>query len=790
MNNKLDDLFKMLFIKQCNKLHEILPELFEETEDYTEMLLNLSYTNEDDVIYMLINSNDGIPEEDFNVSSVDGNGVVTGQVEIIGWLYQYYNTELKDDTFAKLKKNIKITKERIPAATQLFTPDWIVRYMVENSVGRIWIEHLRALDSAVDEKATAEHFGWKYYLPEAEQEETVNVELAEIRKDYKDLQPTDIKCIDPCMGSGHILIAMFDVLMDIYKSVGYSERDAAFDIVENNIHGLDIDKRAYQLAYFAVMMKGRGYNRRFFRGRDDVKPVPSVYDFMESSEIDRKHLQFFGKSLSENERGIAFEAIEYLLNTFVNAKEFGSMLNVDECDWKLLEKFLNDLRVGGQYSIESIGSEETQEKLQRLVQIAKLLGQKYVVVVTNPPYMGSSGMEPSLQKHIRKNFVDGKTDLFAIFISRGLKLLLPYGYQSMVTMQSWMYLLTFSKLRDEILEKNVSNLIRIGYNSFPDMNSQVAHACAFVVRNSNIRSYFGKYFDLNTGYVTDDKDKVFIKKSADNDFYVRTNDDFRSIPGASFAFALSDRVIEAFATQPSLSDVGTTRLGMTTADNNRFTRFWYEVDSQKCIFDAKNEEDVLKNRKKWVPYNKGGKYRKWYGNLDVVVNWENSGYEIKNFTDDKGHIRSTVPNTEYYFRQCATWSKISTDTIAFRYRPIGSIFDVAGACLFSEHGLFELLAFCNSKVAVKILNKLSPTLNFEGSQIASLPIVKDIINNPELEKLSKDNVALVKCDWDSYETSWDFKRHPLIPSNLLNEKNAGYLSTYFQLWEKDCLDRY
>ena len=311
-----DELFQKLFIKQCNALHEILPELFEETQDYTELLLDISYANKDDVIYMLVNQEDGIPEADFNVTSVNEQGEVTGQVEIIGWLYQYYNTELKDDTFAKLKKNIKITKERIPAATQLFTPDWIVRYMVENSVGRIWIDHLRALDSSVNEKETAEKFGWKYYLPEAKQEEAVNVKLAEIRSNYKDLKPTDILCIDPCMGSGHILIAMFDVLMDIYTSTGYSEREAAFEIVEHNIHGLDIDQRAYQLAYFAVMMKGRGYNRRFFRGRDDVKPMPKVYAIAESNDISRSHLSLFGQSMEAKRRETAKEQMEYLLDIF------------------------------------------------------------------------------------------------------------------------------------------------------------------------------------------------------------------------------------------------------------------------------------------------------------------------------------------------------------------------------------------------------------------------------------------------------------------------------------------
>ena len=389
MNNRLDDLFRMLFIKQCNLLHEVLPGLFEETEDYTEMLLNISFTNEDDVIRMLI---DSVDEADFNVSTLDENGNPTGQVEIIGWLYQYYNTELKDDTFAKLKKNVKITKERIPAATQLFTPDWIVRYMVENSVGRIWIEHLRANDPSVDEKATAERFGWKYYLPEAEQEADVNVKLAEIRTTYKNLKPIDITCIDPCMGSGHILIAMFDVLMDIYESTGYDKREAAFDIVEHNIHGLDIDKRAYQLAYFAVMMKGRGYNRRFFRGRDDVKPAPKVYAIMESNDIEKNHLQFFGTSMPETERTKAEKQIKYLLQTFVDAREYGSILNVDVCDWELLDRFVNDLNDNGQVTFESLGSEETHEKLQGLIKIAKVMSKKYDAVVINPPYMGASGM--------------------------------------------------------------------------------------------------------------------------------------------------------------------------------------------------------------------------------------------------------------------------------------------------------------------------------------------------------------------------------------------------------------
>ena len=395
-----DKLYCKLFLKQCHQLHDILPGLFEADSDYMELLFGISYTNKDDVIYMLVNPETGIPEADFNVSTLDEEGNPTGQVEIIGWLYQYYNTELKDDTFAKLKKNVKITKERIPAATQLFTPDWIVRYMVENSVGRIWIEHLRAVDPAIDEKATAERFGWKYYLPEAEQEEAVNVKLAEIRSTYKDLKPTDITCIDPCMGSGHILIAMFDVLMDIYESAGYDKREAAFEIVEHNIHGLDIDQRAYQLAYFAVMMKGRGYNRRFLRGRDG-KPEPKVYAIAESNEINRNHLKFFGTHLNDMERNLALMQMEGLLDTFIDAREYGSILNVDACDWDVLEKFVEDLGTTGQISFESVGSEETQKNLRKLVSVARNLGQKYCIGVTNPPYMGSANMSPKLLKYIK-----------------------------------------------------------------------------------------------------------------------------------------------------------------------------------------------------------------------------------------------------------------------------------------------------------------------------------------------------------------------------------------------------
>lgn len=447
MNNRLDDLFRMLFIKQCNLLHEVLPGLFEETEDYTEMLLNISFTNEADVIRMLIDEKRGIPEEDFNVNTIGEDGQPTGQVEIIGWLYQYYNTELKDDTFAKLKKNVKITKERIPAATQLFTPDWIVRYMVENSVGRIWIEHLRAVDPSTDEKATAEKFGWKYYLPEAEQEEAVNVKLAEIRTTYKDLKPTDITCIDPCMGSGHILIAMFDVLMDIYESAGYDKRDAALKIVKYNIHGIDIDKRAYQLAYFAIMMKGRGVNRRFLTLLKEEKFELNVFPISESNEIKKEQLQFFGVTMLAEKRNKALSQIRKLLMAFVDAKEYGSIIRIENLDYTLLYDFINDMQEIQQVSFETLYLTKTQEQLFEFYKVSLLLNRQYNVAVTNPPYMGNGGMNDKLSEMLKMNYPSSKNDMSTVFMESYLHSIKPEGYLAMINIPVWMFIKSYAQLR-------------------------------------------------------------------------------------------------------------------------------------------------------------------------------------------------------------------------------------------------------------------------------------------------------------------------------------------------------
>ena len=617
MNNKLDELFKMLFIKQCNKLSEILPELFEATEDYTEMLLNISYTNNDDVVNMLVNKKTGIPEKYFSVSTVGENGEITGQVEIIGWLYQYYNTELKDDTFAKLKKNIKISKERIPAATQLFTPDWIVRYMVENSVGRLWIEHLRAVDPTVNEKEVAERFGWKYYLPEAEQEADVNVKLAEIRTSYKDLKPEDITCIDPCMGSGHILVAMFDVLMDIYKSAGYNERDAAFEIVEHNIHGLDIDKRAYQLAYFAVMMKGRGYNRRFLSGKGEQKPQPQILVIQESNGINRAQLRYFGAESDEITKNNALKQVNKLLDSLQDAKEYGSMATVEQFDWDLMRRFVGDRIEFGQINFDTLGIEETQTQIMSLINIAEILSEKYICVITNPPYMGISNSGSILNDYVKKNYPDSKADLFAVFIERCKQFTRKYGYQAMITQHSWMFLSSYEKLRLKILSNELINMIHLGSRAFDEISGEVVQTCAFVFHKTENQNYNSKFSRLVEYIGESEKKHQYLKC---RDLYEIKVNSVKQLPESPLIYWISNEIINLF-NNPTIGDFGRTRKGMATGLNEEFVRNWYEIDFRKIGFFMTREE-AASSGCKWFPYANGGRFRKWYGNYCDVVNWE------------------------------------------------------------------------------------------------------------------------------------------------------------------------
>lgn len=776
--NRYDDAFRMLFIKQCNELNAILPGLFEKTDDYMELLLKITYTG-DGIIRMLV---DSIPEDNFNVET-------EGQVEIIGWMYQYYNTELKDDTFAKLKKNVKITKERIPAATQLFTPDWIVRYMVENSLGRVWIEHLRAVNPSVDEKAKAEEFGWKYYLPEAEQEDEVQAQLVEIRKSYKDLTPQDITCIDPCMGSGHILVYMFDVLMDIYRSEGFSEREAVFDILEKNIRGLDIDRRAYQLSYFALMMKARGYNRIFFRGHEDidgnrVQAVPRVYAIEESNSIDREQLKYFGAGLDEISKNNAINQMNGLLDSLNDAKEYGSILSVENYDWNLLRSFLEKMVDETQGSLFGFMAFQSKDSLEKLIDIGETLADKYDAVVTNPPYMGASGMAAKMSEYVKKHYSKSKGDLFAVFIEVAHRLTKKNGYQAMITQHQWMFLAGYAELRQSVNTLSMVSLAHLGIGTFEELNSKVVQSVAFVIRNLVCPEYTGAYNRLFEKHGVQENNEEKAKWLITGKHLFKMNQSkFSVIDGSPIAYWISDHVVDTFNSK-RVRDYADARQGLITGDNDTYMRFWYEPAISNVCFDCEDVSITENNGIRWYPYAKGGGFRRWYGFNEYVVDWYQNGAPLKNFKDDKGKLRSRPQNIDTYFKTGLTWSALTTYKLSLRTMD-SSIYGGGGAAMFVKEGCEEyLLGFMNSCVAQFYLNILNPTINFLINDILALPVIID--KKEEIEKIVEDNVRISKEDYDSFETSVNFKGNPIV-KEALREKCS--LRDAYDIWKNICNER-
>ena len=746
-DNKLDEVFHILFLKQCNALNEILPALFEKTKNYTELLLSLSVIDQDGVVYHLIHD---IPEDDFNIER-------GGQVEIIGWLYQYYNTEPKAAAFAK---NGKITKEEIPAVTQLFTPDWIVRYMVENSLGRLWVEGHP--DCGLKEN-------WKYYLEEAKQEPEVQAKLAEIRKEYSALNPEDIKLIDPCMGSGHILVYAFDVLMQIYESAGYSQRDAAKSILEHNIYGLDIDDRAYQLAYFAVMMKARQYNRRILNGENTCH----VYAIQESNSINRAHLKYFGAGMEDIEKNAAKMQLEGLLDTLTDAKEYGSILNVESYNWDLLRRFVAAEDIDGQISMDSVGVEDTAEQLNRLIDIGETMARKYWVTCTNPPYAGTSKLSSKVNEFVKDNYPDAKADLFACFIEKGFLYTLQHGYVSMITMESWMFISSFEKLRADIIYPHtIVNMVHMPYLGKGGTSLGINFGtAAFVMAKTRFNGYNAQY--EYTVYYECDNDGVPFKFPTKNERWkIAKQEDFMKIPGGPIAYWLSADFIKLFE-EEKVSDFGETREGLSPADNDRFLRLWPEISTKKW-------------NRKWYPYTKGGNYRKWYGNNEYVVNWENDGSEIRNNIDKAtGRIRSHNYNGMYALKEGFTWTAISTYAASFRYVKGGFLFDSAGSMGFiADHTLLKyVIANLNSKVAAEAFRFISPTIKFMPGQVASVPCHVDVKNKDKVTNVVDNNIEISQKDWDSFETSWDFKKHPLL-------RNVSTISEAFNQWNTECDDRF
>jgi len=690
--NQAEELYRYLLLTQCNALNAALPEMFEKLGSYTEMLLPNNILKPDSVLGRLVTD---IPEEDWKDA-----------VQIIGWMYQYYNTEPKQAVFDGLKKNLKITKEKIPAATQLFTPDWIVRYMVENSLGRLWLE------SHPNDTLKA---NWKYYLDEAEQTPEVAERLRVLRSQSPVKSPEDIRLIDPCMGSGHILVYAFDVLMQIYESEGYNPRDAARLILEKNIYGLDIDCRAYQLAYFSLMMKARQYNRRIFT--DGVKP--QVY----------------------NPAG------------FPDGEEYGSLVKVDKLEpMPELPKEQQMTLFDGSYDA----------KLNAW-NFKRLLAQKYDVVITNPPYMGSSGMGAKMLDYVKNNYPDSKSDLFAVFIEKCGELLKPTGYQAMITQHAWMFLSSYEKLRGKLIHRDIVNMAHLGARAFEEIGGEVVQTTTFVLSKRNTTDFEATYVRLVDYNSQQTKEEAFLSGT---DRYTASADNFAKIPGSPMAYWIGEKFVGAFDKGKSVDSISDfTGSQNITSDNERFLRFFWEV-----AFD-----DIGKS-KHWAYYAKGGEYRRWYGNVEYVVDTSSMAMSFY-----KNNSTANRLADKYWFAEGITYSAVTSKGTGFRYYPAVGGFDKGGATICYVKNLLYVLAALNSNVAAMAFKIFNPTINLQIKDVKAFPIIVDKLGT--VERIAEDNISLSRADWDSFETSWDFKRHPL----LCGERTVA---AAFGKWEREAAERF
>ncbi|MGF7184460.1 hypothetical protein GGQ84_000543 [Desulfitispora alkaliphila] len=742
--NKLDELFRMLFIKQCNALNANLPNLFEKTSDYTELLLNVSFTDKDGVVYRLVND---IPEDDFNVSK-------EGQVEIIGWLYQYYNTEINELVYDGSMAKTRISKELLPAATTIYTPDWAIRYMIENSLGRFWLKGHPNEDMCA---------GWKYYIDDVEQDRKVHEQLSDIYKRSKVINPEEIKLIDPCMGSGHILVYAFDILMQVYECCGYSKRDAAKKIIEKNIYGLDIDKRAYQLAYFAIMMKARQYNRQIFTSKISC----NVYEIIESNTIDRNQLKFFGSAMNERMRKNALSQMEYLIDQMYDAKEYGSILKIEKLDWVLLNDFLNSINISGQITIDTINIDMTRKQLIKLVQVASVLAGKFDVIVTNPPYFSSLRFSTKLLEYVNNHYSSVKSDLSMIMYKKAIDdFSKENSYISFITTSSWMYLKSFESLREYILNNiDFVSIVDFGTELFEGkvghnpIVAWVNHTCHTNRKIVGIRLV--DYCYSRRG----EKEGEFFE--AKNRYYPH-QDNLLKIPSMPIAYWVSEKFVSNFEKGLRIDGISDfTGSQNITANNEKFIRYIWEI-SNKHIGENKN----------WSFYAKGGDFRKWYGNIELVVDTSSAAINFY-----KNNSTSNYLNEKYWYREGITYSAVTTKGTGFRYYPPIGGFDKGGPTICYIKDLYYVLGLFNTKVAGMILNMMNPTINLQVKDIKALPIIFDYEKKDIIEKLVKENISYVKLDWDSFETSADFKIHPLI-------MNKEILSEVFIDWQQFAKSRF
>ena len=703
-----EELYKYLLITQCNALNQGLPYMFEKISNWTELLFPANLLRPDSILGQMVTE---IPEEDWQDA-----------VQIIGWLYQYYNSELKDDTFALLKKNVKITKERIPAATQLFTPDWIVRYMVENSLGRLWYEGHPDFDKSQ----------WKYYLDEAEQEPEVEQQLQKLRAEYASIKPEEIKVIDPCMGSGHILVYAFDVLLQIYTSCGWSERDAAKSIIENNLYGLDIDDRAGQLAYFAVMMKARKYSRRILNG----ETKPNVLAIQDSGFMTDDFIAYVAEKDNRMKADLTL-----LRSSLKDAKEYGSILHMPKLNFAALYERIDIISRSFAEDMFQISYQNTAiEQLLPLVKQAEIMAQKYDVVVTNPPYMSNGGMSAKLSEHTKQHFPDSKADMYAVFIEKCGMMLKKNGYQAMITQHTWMFIGSYEALREKVYRNNMINLVHLGIKAFEEIGNDIVQTCAFVLNYAAAKNYESTFVRLVDCKDYKLKEQEFLKGN------YRTHsqcDRLKKIPGIPYAYWVSDKFIENFKRGKCVDRFGAfTGSQNITGDNERFLRFHWEINSQ----------DV---NQRWYFYAKGGDYRQYYGNLDLVIDWSNTARSF--YTNNK---TSNLLSREYWFKEGITYSAITSRGTGFRYLPTGCLFDKGGPSINVTEHLYEILALFNSNVAKYYFWVFNPSINLQVKDVKNFPII--FSGDDGVSAKAETNTAICEKDWDSFETSWNFRKHPLV----------------------------
>lgn len=793
--NDRQELYKELFIASCDDMGNYLPGMFTKINDYKVLLFPDNLLNNESVIGRMISD---IGEDSWIDSDLEND--TSNGITIIGWLYQFYNTELKAEVFAQAKGH-KITKEEIPAATQLFTPDWIVRYLVQNSLGRLYIEkkkNMGAFDFGLEmqemtieeindhrignEKHLSSEFDWKFYLPEAKQERAVIEKFDRIEREPLNFQLEDFTVVDPCMGSGHILVYAFNVLMQIYKDNGYSERDAAISILQNNLYGIDIDERAYQLSYFSLMMRARYYNRRIFKTYIDGNKVePNVIFIQKSHELESDAIDKL-----ENTKKIA----EKLIHNFEYADELGSIVKID-CSLNELQeledkiKQLNKEEETGTL-LDILDMKDLSDQLLPLIKQARFLAQKYWACITNPPYLPVSKTSAVLQDYVKKNYPDSKTDLFAVFMEVCKNLVKKNGFVAMITMHSWMFISSYEQLRKKVLTTTtIMNMAHLGARAFEEIGGEVVQTTAFVLRNDPENDYVSKFKRLVDFNSQKAKEIAFLE---DGNLYETKTNNFSKIPGIPIVYWKNDFFFESFSTGPFLFSIATPKAGLATGNNEIFQHLWFEENIKNIGFGVKDVNETEYLDYKWYPCNSGGEYRKWYTNNEYVVDWRHNGEDIKSYRNFNGKLASRPQNVHYYFKEGLTWNKLSSAKFSIKYKPVGFIFDDTSRSLFMKDSILMkyILGFMCSKVAFDYLAALNPTLSFTNYDIERLPIVINEEKKKKVVAIVDENIIISKQDWDSFETSWDFEVHPLV-------KNREIVSTIreaYSLWDAECSERF